>query len=59
MSPEMQRIELACREISVTLENGKFTKQDLEGVKMFAEALIGATQKTLRRISDQTRQSDE
>ncbi len=51
MSKQMERIEFAFRDISEALKTGQFTRTELEGVKLFAEHVAGATDKVLARAA--------
>jgi len=46
----MDRIDSAVKTIVTTLQHGRFTKADLEGIKMLAQGLINTTDKVLARI---------
>jgi hypothetical protein len=39
----MDQIERSFRNVADALKNGKFTRTELEGIKMFAEHVVGAT----------------
>jgi len=49
VNKDVETIEHAIRMIDHAMRNGKFTRAELEGIKMLAQAIIGMTDKTLSR----------
>ena len=49
MSKQMDQIEGAFRVVAEALKNGKFTRAELDGIKLFAEHVVGSTDRALAR----------
>ena len=53
----MDKIERAFRDIGLELKTGEYTKVELEGIKLLATAIVGATDKVLKRIKEKQDES--
>ena len=58
MNKDFDTIEQAVRMIDQAMKNGKFTRVELEGIKMLAQSIIGSTDKTLARAALVNKEND-
>jgi len=49
MSKQMENIEKAFHTIAQNLRTGKFTKAEMDGISLLAQAVINATNKAIER----------